>query len=872
MIKFISWIFTLILTTLIVGLFIGVGIFYYFGSGLPDYKTLADYEPPVVSRLYANDGQLFAEYAHEKRIYIPYQAIPSKLKEAFLSAEDKNFYTHFGIDIPSILSAVIVNIQRLGSSRRPHGASTITQQVAKNFLLSDVSAKVSYERKIKEAILSFRIENAYSKEYILELYLNEVFLGNRSYGVAAAALNYFNKSLEKLSIGEMAYLASLPKAPSRYNPIKRPKLTYARRNWVIDQMQENGFITQSEAQEAKNESIHFQAREITKSIEGSYFAEEVRRELINTYGNQAVYQNGYYVRTTLNPKLQSLAEKTLQEGLETYDRNHGWRGPITHLPIKTDKITPSAVEQEDLFLAHLRSVTPPPGTNGRLLALVIDVTPQDATILVSDATRGKVPLTELTWARRYINAGTRGPVIKKASDVLKVGDVVLVEKITQKPKETSPKLKTSQEMYKLCQIPKVSGALVAMEPHTGRVLAMQGGYSFSMSQFNRATQALRQTGSAFKPFVYLAAFESGLTPSSLLEDVPFAIDIGYDQGVWRPNNWDKKFMGELTVRRSFELSRNVAAIRMIHEIVGMKNVVDVAKRLNIDRHMPPQLSGILGASETTVLRLCAAYAMIGNGGRLVVPTFFDHIQDRRGKTILTNNYILCQGCDTKDPYTLPQLIDHRPWVTDPIAAYQLTSLLRGVVERGTGKSLAKIPHSIAAKSGTTNDYRDAWMVGFSPTLVVAVYVGFDEPNTLGPNSYGAKVAAPIFESFMSQALADQLPLPFKVPQGVSLVRVNPLTGARARLDDQNVIYEAFRPGTEIQPFHDELNHPKLDSKSPYMDSDMPLSDAEEYPDTPTNYRIDEAPDAFDKNYPQSKTQDQGTNMPHAPVYGTGGLY
>jgi len=812
--RFISWIVSLTIAGLLLGVIFAAGIFYYYGAGLPDYKTLASYEPPVVSRLYSSDGKVFAEYAHEKRIYVPLDVVPSHVRNAFLSAEDKNFYYHFGIDIPSIIAAAVTNVKRIGTSRRPVGASTITQQVAKNFLLTKISHMVSLERKIKEAILSLRIEKAYTKDYIFELYLNEVYLGSRSYGIAAAALNYFNKSLQELTIAEAAFFAALPKAPSRYHPKRNPKLTYARRNWVIDRMLIDGVITEAEAKQAKAEKIVLRKRNLSSVVKGNYFAEEVRRELIKSFGEKSVYQDGYVVRTTLDPRLQKIAEETLQDGLTTYDRNHGWRGVITHLSLNQGDTLGEG--ETALWVKPLEGVVQPAGMGEWQLAVVLGIDSGAVKIGFVDGSIGYITLSEMKWARRWINDEARGDVIRHPKQVLKVGDVILADVLYEKIKKEKPKkgeksekddkediqesvlaMHKGKQAFKLCQIPAVSGAIVAMDPTTGRVLAMQGGYSFELSQFNRATQAMRQTGSAFKPFSYIAAFEKGLTPSTVLEDTPLAIDLGYGLGIWRPKNWDEKFKGPITIRRSFELSRNVAAIRMVHELVGMKNVVDVAKRFNVDRDMPVQLSGVLGASETTLLRLTAAYAMIANGGKLVAPSFFDHVQDRRGKTVLVNSYDLCEGCDSNDPNILPLLRDLRPQVTDPVSAYQMTSLLRGAVERGLGRTMKSIPHQVVVKSGTTNDYRDAWMMGYSPTLVLGVYVGFDTPRTLGRKHYGTKVSGPIFKNFMERALKDAAEVPFKMPKGVKLVRVNAFTGGKAQGGEPNTIYEAFRPGTEV---------------------------------------------------------------------------
>ena len=551
----------------------------------------------------------------------------------------------------------------------------------------------------------------------------------------------------------------------------------------------------------------------------------------------------------------------LKEGLENYDRDHGWRGPIANikLPKDADDQTPLTVIESTngadkntktalLWHEKLAKILRPAGSGSWKLAIVLDVDRDVVKIGHQDGHFGFLLRQDNKWARKWINDEYKGPVVSHMKQVLNRGDVILVEAIQkplqEKSKEpTKPDANTDSQpendtantadleqdnskenstqetvmitkrhkglpTYHLRQIPAVSGALIAMEPDSGRVLAMQGGYDFEMSQFNRATQAKRQTGSAFKPFSIIPALEQGLTPSTVLDDSPFAIDIGYGLGVWRPKNWDGKFKGAITLRRSFELSRNVAIIRMIHEDVGMNDVVDVAKRFGVDPNMPKELAGILGASETTPLKLTAAYAMIANGGKKVSPVFFDHIQDRRGKTIVRDSDFVCRGCARKSTNIVPVLLDNRPQVTDPITAYQMTSILRGAVERGLGRMMLELPHQVTAKSGTTNDFRDAWMMGYSPSLVVGVYIGFDTPRTLGIKHYGSKVAGPIFKEFMRRALEGRPVIPFRIPKGVKMTRVNAYTGARAEAGEPNTIYEAFRPGTELP---DSYNAPSWDN-------------------------------------------------------------
>jgi len=772
MLRFFGWLISIVIIGLITAGAAVMAILYYYGMGLPDYKQLASYTPPIVTRLYAGDGQVFAEYAYEKRIYVPLTAIPPLVKNAFLSAEDKNFYHHYGIDVASIISASLKNLAQLGSSKRPKGASTITQQVAKNFLLSDISNSVSYERKIKEAILSFRIENAYSKDYIFELYLNAVYLGSGSYGVAAAALTYFNKSLDELTPSEAAFLAVLPKAPSRYHPTTNRAQTLGRRDWVLGRMYEDGHITKPQLQQAQLDPLHLSERSARGIVHANYFAEEVRRDLIKRLGEKTLYQDGYVVRTTLDPKLQRVAEQTLCQGLINYDRSHGWRGALLNLP----HITSTSNWVEALKNTKL---------NYRLgswqIAVVLALTNQEAKIGLLDGHQATITVNNLRWARRWLNDNAKGPAVLTPHDVLRIGDVIMVEAIDNTHKN-----------FQLQQIPSVSGAIVVIEPQTGRVLALQGGFDFNLSQFNRATQAMRQTGSAFKPFVCLAALEAGLTPNTIVYDEPFAVDLGYNLGIYRPHNWDDEFKGPLTLRRSFELSRNVSTIRMVYEKVGMKRVVQIAKRFNIDPHMPRQLSSILGASETTVLQLTTAYAMLANGGKLVVPRFFDHIQDRYGKTVLVNAHFDCQGCSQDDWQHLPYLKDLRPNVTDPILTYQLTSILMGAVQRGTATLLKDLNYPIAVKSGTTNDFKDAWMVGYTADLVVGVFVGFDQPRSLGHKQFGAVVAGPIFKSFMEQALLNRPNHEFTVPAHTNLVPVNLNTGEITSASDTDVVWEALK--------------------------------------------------------------------------------
>ena len=768
-----------------------VGVFFVFSKysvGLPEYAQLADYEPPTVTRVHAGDGQILAEYAIERRVFVPESAMPRRVINAFLAAEDKNFYHHPGVDFVAVARAAVSNFANYLRGRRPVGASTITQQVAKNFLLTN---EVSYERKIKEAILAFRIEEALSKDRILELYLNEIYLGYRSYGVAAAALNYFNKSLDELTVAEAAYLAALPKAPNNYHPIRRHDAAVARRNWVIGRMVEDGYITPEAAEAAKAESLVVRPREELEEVHADYFAEEVRRELVDLYGEDGLYEGGLSVRTTLDPRLQDIARRSLRQGLIDYDRRHGWRGPLGQLDLAAAAEIETALGPG--WVAALDDLPVPEGVDGWSLAVVLEVGKSAAEIGLRDGSKGRIPLSELTWARPWEEEQEVGPAPKSAGEVLSAGDVVLVA-----PAEADAEGKAYPEgSYSLQQIPEVNGGLIAMDPHTGRVLAMSGGFSYARSEFNRATQALRQPGSAFKPFVYLAGLDSGFTPATLILDAPFVIDQGEGQGKWKPDNYTKKFYGPTRMRVGIERSRNLMTVRLA-QTIGMEKVAEYAERFGIVDHMPRVLAMSLGAGETTLIRLATAYAMLVNGGRRIGPAFIDRVQDRNGVTIFRHDTRDCPGCLNAAWYPgeeAPQLPDPREQIADPASIYQVVSMLQGVVQRGTGRRIAELGRPLAGKTGTTNDYGDAWFMGFSPDLVVGVFVGFDVPRTLGPKEAGSAVAAPIFKSFMAEALENQPIVPFRTPPGIQLVRINADTGQLAQSGDRHVFLEAFKPGT-----------------------------------------------------------------------------
>ena len=778
-----------------------------YGRGLPEYHQLADYEPPVMTRVHAGDGRLIAEYAREHRLFVPVDAIPRRVIAAFLSAEDKNFYRHPGIDVLGIARAVFTNLRNLGSSRRPVGASTITQQVAKNFLLS---GEVSIERKVKEAILAFRIERAFTKDRILELYINEIYLGVGSYGAAAAALNYFDKSLDELNLAEAAYLAALPKAPNNYHPVRNAARAKGRRDWVIGRMLEDGAINAEEATLAIAKPLGVRRRGDTEFVKADWFTEEVRRELVKRYGEDRLYEGGMSVRTSMEPRLQAIGERMLRDGLMTYDRRHGYRGPIGRLDPAADwRARLTGFKRPNDLLAEWQT------------AIVLRLDRKAAEIGFADDRRGTIALDDVTWARRVGDNGKRGSKIKQIGDVFSIGDVIAVARLdddgadddgpdneTDANEAADDETDDDDAAWSLRQVPAVQGAVVAIDPHTGRVLALIGGWSYRGSQFNRATQAERQPGSAFKPFVYAAALDHGFTPSSLVLDAPFVIDQGPGLGKWKPANYTRKFYGPSTLRLGIEKSRNLMTVRLA-QTVGMETIAEYARRFGLAENMPEQLSMALGAAETTLLNLTTAYAMLVNGGRRITPTIIDRVQDRRGSTVFRHDRRECPGCIAVSWHDqrAPEVVDDRAQVIDPVTAYQLVSILQGVVLRGTGVRIRAVGKPLGGKTGTTNQSRDAWFIGFSPDMAVGVYVGFDTPKSLGRRETGSSVAVPIFRDFMAAALADQPGIPFRIPSGVRLVRIDAATGTLAGPGRRGVILEAFRPGTEPSGERQVLDSP-----------------------------------------------------------------
>jgi penicillin-binding protein 1A len=857
--RFISWLFSVSVLLVLAGIGSGFFVLHQVSKNLPDFDVLKNYEPPILSRVYAGDGRLLATFAAEQRIFVPINEIPQKVKDAFLSAEDKDFYTHPGVDIFGIGRAVLTNIREIGGSRRPVGASTITQQVAKNMLLSN---EVSISRKLKEAILAFRIENVLPKDRILEIYLNQIFLGQHSYGIAAAALNYFNKSLDELTVAEAAYLGALPKAPNNYHPVKDATAAINRRNWVVGRMLEDGKISKAEADTARAERLEMRGRAAEDNVRAEYFAEEVRRELVEAYGSSSVLKDGFAVRTSLDPKLQVIADKAMRRALINYDQTRtGYRGPVAKLKEMAD------------WSKQLGTVEAPPGAEDWKMAAVLDVKDQEAALGFEGGSRGVLPFSEMRWARPQNKEGRIGAAPRRVADVLAVGDVILVDDAPVAEGKDGKKKEVKTPVYRLMQIPKIQGAFVALDPHTGRVLAMVGGFSARSSSFNRATQAMRQTGSAFKPFVYLAALDNGFTPSSIINDAPAEFSQGPGLPLWHPSNFDGEYMGPITMRRALEKSRNIVTVRLA-QAVTMPKVVDYAKKFGIVDDMPNYLSFSLGAKETSVLRLTTAYAMLVNGGKKILPSFIDRIQDNEGKTIWKHDRRPCEGClsSWSENLAVPDLPDTRAQVNDPRTLYQLVSLLEGVATRGTAAGLASLHRNLAGKTGTTNDSKDLWFVGFSPNLAAGVYLGYDEPKSLGGRETGGSVSMPVFKEFMQGALAGKPDVPFRVPPGVQLMRVDPFTGKAATGMEMDVIYEAFLPGTDpessqvsilggdnYEPFQATAGE---DDEAPGEDSDLPApyDGAQPYPGTPD-----------DQQYPASRGGGSGGGAEPAPA-GTGGIY
>ena len=744
-----------------------ITILWTYSNKLPDYQFLKMYKPAVSSKLYSGGGELVSDFSSEKRIFVPYETIPNIVINSFLSAEDKNFFSHPGVDAKGILRAVIKNISNIISSKRLEGASTITQQVAKNFLLTN---EISINRKIKEAILAFRIERALSKERILELYLNQIYLGEGAYGIASASLEYFDKPISKLNYAEAALLAALPKAPSKYNPYKNIDLAKYRRNLVIKNLLENSYINKKKFNELFNSEINLKKRKKTYLEDARYYVEDVRKNLVAKYGFEKIYKQGFTIKTPINLELQSLATQSLREGLEKYDKRKGWRGGILN-----KKVTENW--NENLGKYELEK------TIGWDLAIIKKINKFSVEIETQDKIKGKIKYEDISWTK------------KELDKIFSIGDIVYVKNI-------------KDNLFSLKQVPKANGGIIVLNPYTGRVLAMSGGFSFKLSEFNRATQALRQPGSAFKPFVYTLALENNFTPSSLVLDAPIVLDQGEDLKMWKPENYGKKFYGPSTIRTGIEKSRNLMTVRISQEI-GISNIAKFAKNLNIYDDPEELLSISLGSAETTLLKLTSAYCSFVNGGKLINPIFLDRIQDSEGNTIFNSEKRTCKKCKEISYLgnEIPKIKDNFPQIFSEETAYQITSILEGVIKRGTGRGLKDLNLDLAGKTGTTNDNTDAWFIGYTSNLVIGVYVGHDEPRSLGRYETGAKTAMPIFKSFVKKAIKKGDARPFKVAKNIKFLVVDKKTGKKANFGSKTTIIEAFKKNNLTKKFiiNDNLN-------------------------------------------------------------------
>ncbi len=750
--KFLKNILILLSSSILLSGVLIIGILWTYSNELPDYTFLNNYKPSVSSKVYSGDGDLVADFSQEKRVFVPFNSIPKNVINAFLSAEDKNFFSHPGVDAKGVIRAVINNISNIISSKRLEGASTITQQVAKNFLLTN---EVSLNRKIKEAILAFRIERALSKERILELYLNQIYLGSGAYGVAAASLEYFDKSIRDLNYSEAALLAALPKAPSRYNPYRDIEVAKFRRNLVLKNLLENNYLTLEWYKKLKNEPIKLKKTKKIYLEDAQYYIEDVRKSVIETLSYDKVYKQGFNINTPIDLKLQKIATNSLRDGLISYDQRKGWRGPLTNKIYNSEW-------KKDLDNYKLEN-----SINWEL-AIVKKVNKFSAEIETYYGLNGIIQYKDISWTKKEFNK------------LLKPGDIIYVRKI-------------NENFFSLKQLPKVNGGIVVMDPFTGRVLAISGGFSFKQSEFNRVTQAKRQPGSAFKPFVYALALENNFTPTSLILDAPLVLDQGEDLKMWKPENYGKKFYGPSTLRIGLEKSRNLMTIR-IAQSLGLEKIINFSKKLKIYENPEELLSISLGSAETTLLQLTSAYAAFVNGGKLVDPIIIDRIQDSEGNTIYNNNRRKCVDCDQISYLSndYPQIKNSYKQVFSPETAFQMTSILEGVVQRGTAKKLKDLDLNIAGKTGTTNKNTDTWFIGFTSNLLVGVYVGSDNPTPLGKYETGSKTALPIFKSFISDSVKKYDARPFKAAKETVMMVVDPLTGKKANFASKNTIIEVFK--------------------------------------------------------------------------------
>ena len=771
--KFFKNIFILITSFILLSTVLIISVLWTYSNDLPDYKFLKSYKPPVSSKVYSGNGDLVADFSQEKRVFVPFNSIPKNVINAFLSAEDKNFFKHPGVDAKGVIRAVINNISNILSSKRLEGASTITQQVAKNFLLTN---EVSLNRKIKEAILAFRIERALSKERILELYLNQIYLGSGAYGVAAASLEYFDKSIKDLNYSEAALLAALPKAPSRYNPYRDPDIAKFRRNLVLKNLLDNNYLTSEWYEKLTKEEIILKKNKKIYLEDAQYFIEDVRKSVIETLSYDKVYKQGFNINTPIDLNLQTIATKSLRDGLIAYDKRKGWRGPLTNKIYNSEW-------KKDLEKYKLEN-----SINWKL-AIVKKINKFSAEIETEDNIEGVIEYQSISWTKKEFNK------------LLKPGDIIYVKNL-------------KENIFNLQQLPKVNGGIVVMDPFTGRVLALSGGFSFKQSEFNRATQAKRQPGSAFKPFVYALALENNFTPTSLVLDAPLVLDQGDDLKMWKPENYGKKFYGPSTLRVGLEKSRNLMTVRIAQNL-GVEKIVDFSKALKIYDNPEELLSISLGSAETTLLKLTSAYSVFVNGGKLVEPILIDRIQDSEGNTIFNNDKRKCINCDQISYLTndYPEIKNNYTQIFSPETAFQMTSILEGVVQRGTAKKLKDLNLNIAGKTGTTNKNTDTWFIGFTSNVLVGVYVGSDNPTPLGKYETGSKTALPIFKSFISDSINKNDARPFKAAKGTVMMVVDPLTGQKAKFNSKNTIIEVFKKENVVDGKVLYTNSDRLDSNN-----------------------------------------------------------
>ena len=754
MIRFLKKFLLFSLSSFLLVSFIVISILWVFSNNLPDYKFLKSYKPPVSSKVYSGQGELLSDFSTEKRIFVPFNSIPKKVIYSFLSAEDKNFFSHPGVDAKGILRAVIKNISNILYSKRLEGASTITQQVAKNFLLTN---EVSLQRKLKEAILAFRIERALSKERILELYLNQIYLGQGAYGIASASLEYFDKPIIELNYAEASLLAALPKAPSKYNPYKNSELAKFRRNLVLKNLHENKYISKTEYENLKKKEVILKKRKKIFLEDTRYYVEEIRKDIVDDFGFDKVYKQGFNIKTPLNLNLQKIASQSLRNGLNEYDRRKGWRGALLNI----DEIENWKTNKNLKKFKLEKSI-------GWDLAIVKSIDKFYSSIETLDGENGRIKYNSISWTK------------KEFTELLKIGDVIYVSKI-------------KNNLFNLEQMPEINGGIVVMDPFTGRVLALSGGFSFKKSEFNRTTQALRQPGSAFKPFIYALALENNFTPSTLVLDAPLVLEQGSDLKMWKPENYGKKFYGPSTLRMGLEKSRNLMTVRIAQEL-GTDKIVKFSKKLKIYDNPNELLSISLGSTETTLLKLTSAYCSFINGGKLVEPLLVDRIQDSEGKTIYNTETRSCKNCEQISFLSneIPEIKNKFSQIFTPQTAFQITSMLEGVVKRGTGKKLKDLNLVLAGKTGTTNKNTDTWFIGFTSNLAIGVYVGFDEPKSLGKYETGAKTAMPIFKEFVKRAVKKEDARPFKVADNIVMMVVDKSSGKKANFTSKETLIEAFK--------------------------------------------------------------------------------